>query len=82
MADAIVVSADSVSMVSEACGTEAPVFVALPELAGGRHRRLHRSLVEAGQVRMFGDSLSPWSREPLDEAGHVADAIRRLVKLD
>jgi mitochondrial fission protein ELM1 len=82
MADAIVVSADSVSMVSEACAADAPVFIALPELAGGRHRRLHHSLIEAGQVRMLGDSLSPWSREPLDEAGHVADAVRRLVKLD
>jgi uncharacterized protein len=82
MADAIVVSADSVSMVSEACAADAPVFIALPELAGGRHRRLHHSLIEAGQVKMLGDSLSPWSREPLDEAGHVADAVRRLVKLD
>lgn len=82
LADAIVVSADSVSMVSEACATPAPVFIALPELAGGRQRRLHHSLAEAGQVRPFADSLAPWRREPLDEAGNVAAAIRRIVKLD
>jgi mitochondrial fission protein ELM1 len=81
-ADAIVVTADSVSMLSEACSTEAPVYVALPELAGPRHRVLIDSLVEAGQVRHFAQSISPWARVPLDESGRVADEIRRRFHLD
>ncbi len=81
-ADAIVVTADSVSMISEACATEAPVFVALPELAGPRHRMLIETLVQAGQVRPFSQTLSSWERTPLDESGRVADEIRRRFKLD
>ena len=81
-ADAIVVTADSVSMISEACATEAPVFVALPELAGPKHRMLIETLVQAGQVRPFHQILSPWERQPLDESGRVADEIRRRFKLD
>lgn len=81
-ADVIVVTADSVSMISEACATEAPVYVALPELAGPRHRALVESLAQAGQVRPFVHSLAAWERTPLDESGRVADEIRRRFKLD
>ena len=75
-ADAVVVTADSVSMISESCATSVPVHVALPELAGGRHRRLIASLIEAGQVRTFRGHLGGWTRTPLDEAGRVAAEIR------
>lgn len=75
-ADAVVVTADSVSMMSEACATSVPVHIALPELAGARHRRLIAGLIEAGQVRTFRGHLGGWSRTPLDEAGRVATEIR------
>ncbi len=75
-ADAIVVTADSVSMLSEACATALPVYVALPDLAGARHRRLVRALVNQGQVRRFDRDLGGWPRPRLDEAGRVADEIR------
>jgi uncharacterized protein len=81
-ADAVVVTADSASMLSEACASAAPVFYALPELAGLRQRRLLASLEAAGQVRRLGDSLQPWARTPLDEAGRVAAEIRRRFRLD
>lgn len=81
-ADVIVVTADSVSMISEACATTAPVYVALPELAGPRHRALVESLTQAGQVRPFVHSLAPWNRTPLDESGRVANEIRRRFGLD
>ncbi len=80
-ADAIIVTADSVSMISEACATEAPVYVALPELAGPRHRVMIDTFAKAGQVRPFADSVVPWARIPLDEAGRVADEIRLRFKL-
>jgi uncharacterized protein len=81
-ADAIVVTGDSVAMLSEACATEAPVFIALPELGGARHRRLHASLIAAGEARAFDDTLSPWPRRPLDEAGRVAQEIMRRSLFD
>ena len=81
-ADAVVATADSVSMISEACATTAPVFVALPELAGARHRRLIASLHRAGQVRLLGDDISPWPRVPLDEAERAAAEIRWRFPLE
>jgi len=74
-ADAVVVTADSAEMLCEACATSAPVYVALPELAGPRQRRLVASLFRAGQARPFGDDLLPWPRAPLDEAQRVARTI-------
>lgn len=81
-ADAIVVTADSVSMISEACATQAAVYVAVPELAGRRHQRLVQSLLNAGQVRLFGNGIAGWSRPMLDEAGRVAAEIRRRFPLE
>lgn len=75
LADAIVVTGDSVSMISEACGAEAPVFIA-SRSSSPRHRRLHRTLYEARQARPLDDALSPWPRAPLDEAGRVAAEVR------
>lgn len=81
-ADAIIVTADSVSMISEACATLAPVYVGLPELAGRRHRALLDSLIKAGQVRPLVHSLAGWGRTPLDESGRVADEIRYRFGMD
>ena len=76
-ADAVVVAGDSAGMLAEACATAAPVFVALPELGGARHRRLVARLADAGQIRTLRADVSPWPRTPLDEAGRVAAEIRR-----
>jgi uncharacterized protein len=81
-ADAIVATADSVSMLSEACATQAPVFYALPELAGPRHSRFAEALARAGFARPLTGSLASWPRGRLDEAGRVADEIRRRFPLD
>jgi hypothetical protein len=74
-ADVIVVTADAATMLCEACTTTAAVYVALPELAGQRQRRLVASLFRAGQARPFDDDLFPWPRTPLDEAQRVAREI-------
>ncbi|MFT8246561.1 mitochondrial fission ELM1 family protein [Roseomonas sp. BN140053] len=73
-ADAVVVTGDSVSMLSEACATAAPVFVATRE--EGRHQRLVESLYAAGAARPLRLAQRPFSRAPLDETGRVAAAIR------
>ncbi|WP_144182955.1 mitochondrial fission ELM1 family protein [Elioraea rosea] len=77
LADVIVVTGDSVSMLSEACATRAPVFFwSLPGLAGPRHARFHASLVAAGLAAPLGATLEGEERAPLDEARRVAEAIR------
>lgn len=81
LADAVIVTADSTDMMSEACATQAPVFLACAELAGPRQRRLARRMMEAGHVRPLRGDISPWPRTPLDEAGRVAQEIRRRIPL-
>ena len=81
LADAIVVTEDSVSMVSEACATSAPVLLArLP----GRSRRIalfNRLLAEDGRVRDFQGRLEMWPTAPLDDTPEAGDALRRLLGL-
>lgn len=71
-ADAVVVTGDSVSMLSEALATAAPVFIADPGGLGPRHHRLHESLYAAGQARPLAEAPTPFARDPLDETGRVA----------
>lgn len=80
-ADAVVVTADSLSMLSEACATTAPVFVALPELAGARQQRMIGALYAAALARPLRDNLNSWPRGRLDEAGRVAEEILRRFPL-
>jgi uncharacterized protein len=81
-ADAIVVTAESAAMLSEACATPAPVYAALPELGGQRQRRLLEALIAAGQVRPLRDSVARFDRTPLDEAGRVAAEVLRRFQPD
>jgi mitochondrial fission protein ELM1 len=79
LADYFLVTADSVSMVSEACATGKPVYVI--ELEGGsrRHRRFHEDMRSQGLVRPFAGKLESWSYEPLLDAERVAAVARRLL---
>ncbi len=78
-ADAIVVTADSVSMVSEAVATSAPVLlVELP----GRSRRIGAfldGLRQDGRVRRFGGRLESWQTSPLDDTQEAADMLRQRL---
>lgn len=80
-ADAIVVTSDSVSMVSEAAATRAPVLVVeLP----GRSRRIGlflRDLIDAGRVRPFNGRMEAWDATPLDDSDAVADEVCRRLGL-
>jgi mitochondrial fission protein ELM1 len=75
LADAIVVTADSVSMTSEACATGKPVYVVeLP----GRSRRIgqfHEMLRTDGVTRRFAGTLEAWTYAPLDDTERAAAAI-------
>ncbi|TDH63817.1 hypothetical protein E2C06_05695 [Dankookia rubra] len=75
-ADAVVVSGDSVSMLSEALATTVPVFIADPGGLGLRHLRLHGGLIAAGQAKMLAAAPTPFDRPRLDEAARVAAEIR------
>lgn len=79
LANAIVVTADSVSMVSEACATTKPVHVI--ELDGGsvKFSRFHNELRAGGITRPFDGALESWTYDAPDDTARVAtEIIRRL----
>ncbi len=75
-ADAVVVTGDSVSMISEAMVAAAPLFIAPTGQEGRRHLALHESLYAAGEARPIAAAPDPFPRTPRDEAARVAEAIR------
>jgi mitochondrial fission protein ELM1 len=77
LADAVVVTADSVNMVSEACATGRPVllFEPTPRRDAPRIRRFIDGLVEAGAVRLFQGKLESYAYEALDSTPAIAAAV-------
>lgn len=81
-ADAIVVTGDSVNMVSEACMTGKPVHVIdLPGPGSDKFRRFHERLRADGLTRSFEGRLEHWSYPPLDDTARVAAAVRQSLGL-
>lgn len=81
LADAILVTCDSVSMVSEACLSGKPVHVlSLPGCKTAKFDRFHAAMREAGFTRPFRGRLERWSYTPLDETGRAAAAV--IARLD
>jgi mitochondrial fission protein ELM1 len=78
-ADMIVATIDSISMVSEAVATHAPVLLAeLP----GKSRRIEvflRGLKDAGRARPFAGRLEYWPVLPLDDTAAAAAEMRRRL---
>lgn len=79
--DRFVVSPDSVNMVSEACATAAPVYVAEPERATGRVRVFLDSLLRRGRIRAQGRNPEPFTAEPLRETARVAAQVVDRLRL-
>ena len=72
----IVVTEESVSMISEAISTGKPVYLA--KMAGGSRRlaQFHASLRDAGIVRPFDGRLARWHYEPVNETPRIAAEVR------
>jgi len=78
-ADAVVVTEDSVNMVSEAAATGKPVH--LVSLAGGsaKFRRFRRALEEEGVVHPFTGRIEQWTYPIIDDMEVVAQAVRERL---
>lgn len=72
LADALIVTSDSVAMVSEAASTGKPVHII--DLAGNapKFTRFHDRLRAAGIARPFTGQLESWHYTPLDDTAHLA----------
>ncbi|PKM15453.1 MAG: nucleoside-diphosphate sugar epimerase [Gammaproteobacteria bacterium HGW-Gammaproteobacteria-2] len=78
-ADRIIVSPDSVNMISEACATEVPVWVPGMALARGRHARFLHALHTRGRIRSDADDTTPWPITPLIELPAIAQQVRACL---
>jgi len=80
LADAIVVTVDSIAMTSEAASTGKPVYVMA--LRGERRKfvEFHARLQADGITRPFDETLGRWTYPPLDDTGLVAREIRERLK--
>lgn len=81
LADAIVVTGDSVSMCSEACATLVPVYIFAPEeMVADKHARLHSDLYVRGFAHPFEGLSKSSTHPPLNAAHDVARAIEAKLK--
>lgn len=80
LADMIVVTQDSVSMISEAAATAAPVlFAALP----GSSRRqgiFLKTMMNEGRIRPFEGRFVQWPVSPLNDTPAAAEEMRRRLR--
>ncbi|MFI9652726.1 mitochondrial fission ELM1 family protein [Guyparkeria halopsychrophila] len=79
LADYLVVSGDSASMVSEAASTGRPLYVIDFGMYSKRLARFHRELREEGVTRAFDGSLEHWDYQPVDDSRQVAAVICERV---
>ena len=79
LADRLVVTGDSVSMISEAISTTHAVDVL--DLGFARHAAFLQTLADSGRVRRFtGDPNFAREAPPIDATNEAADAVRRLIQ--
>jgi uncharacterized protein len=80
-ADAIIVTGDSVNMVTEAAGTGKPVLVQPLPGKSARLALFHQKMREAGITRPFKGEFESWSYTPVNDTEKVASIIRAALKL-
>ncbi len=78
-ADFILVTADSVSMISDALATGKPTYI-IPMPGGARRIDLfHDHIIDKGYARRFTGDLSPYHYPPLREADTIASELRNKL---
>ncbi len=80
-ADAVVVTGDSVNMVTEAAGTGKPVYVQPLKGNSKRLARFHALMREAGATRPFEGRLESWTYTPINDTESVARKVRQALGL-
>ncbi|MGE0409316.1 MAG: mitochondrial fission ELM1 family protein [Amphiplicatus sp.] len=84
LADHVIVTGDSVNMMTEAAATGKPVHIASVSVKRGADRRkfeaFHAALREKGVARAFTGALDSWTYAPLDETARAAEEIVRRFR--
>ena len=80
-AEHIVVSPDSVNMLSEAAATSAVLWIAGPIKTRGRHDQFLRTLINRGHAMQLVVEEVEIDTRPLVESPHIIAALRTLLNL-
>ena len=81
IAENIIVTCDSSSMISEAALTGKPIYVAniLPKKNDKRFQRFRNLFVELNITRILGEEIENWNYQKLDETNRVAKIIKQKI---
>ena len=82
LADYIIVTCDSTSMISEAAVTGKPVYIAMmkPSKSIRRFRSFYNQFKDLGIAKELTDSIDTWSYNRLDEVNRIAPLIKEKMK--
>ena len=80
LAEHIVVTGDSVSMVSEAGSTGKPVYVVALEGGSARFSDFHRELEREGVTRPFTGELDQWTYKPVNDTLEISQIVRHRLQ--
>ena len=82
IADHIIVTCDSTSMISEAALTGKPIYVAMMKAKrfSKRFRNFYSQFNELGITKKLGERVDNWSYDKLDEINRVVPIIREKMK--
>ena len=82
LADYIIVTCDSTSMISEAAVTGKPVYAAMmkPNRNIRRFKSFYNQFKELGIIKELTDSIDSWSYDKLDEVNRIAPLIKEKMR--
>jgi hypothetical protein len=81
LADAFIVTSDSVNMLSEAASTGKPIHVVDLEGGNRKFRNFHSMMRSDGIMRPFEGKLEHWDYDPVNDTENVAMEVRRRIEL-
>ena len=81
IAQNIIVTCDSSSMISEAALTGKPIYVAsiLPKKNDKRFQKFRNLFIELNIIKNLGEEIDDWNYEKLDETNRVANIIKKKI---
>ena len=82
LADYIIVTCDSTSMISESAVTGKPVYIAMmkPNRSIRRFQSFYDQFKELGIIKELTDNIDSWSYDKLDEVNRIAPLIKQKMK--
>ena len=82
LADYVIVTCDSTSMISEAAVTGKPVYIAMmrPKRSIRRFKNFYTQFKKLGIAKELKDNIDSWTYDRLDEVNRIAPLIKEKMK--